>query len=155
MGKTKWLAALCAAGSLLAGMPAAAKSEVQAATQLRQLDMMLMVTSLRCRFGADDFRVDYDAFRKNHAAELKTASLLVLGDMTKRLGRNGAVSAYDRLSTGMANSYGMGHPRLGCAELKQATRSLASARGLHPLADAADGLLSEGAGQRGTMLAQR
>ena len=43
------------------------------AEQLRRLDIMLMVTSLRCRHGADDFRSDYQRFTARHLATLNEA----------------------------------------------------------------------------------
>lgn len=153
MGYARCCAAVLAAGALLAGVPAAAQT-VEAGTKLRHLDMMLMVTSLRCRFGADDFQADYDAFRAHNAEALKEAAVVVLDDMTRRLGRNGAVNEYDRMSTGMANTYGLGHPTLGCADLKQATEALTAAADEAALLAAADQLL-DAAPASPVLLAQR
>lgn len=144
MGYAKWCAAALAAGAMLSAMPAAGQTEVEASTQLRRLDMMLMVTSLRCRFGADNFQASYEAFKRRHAATLRTAAEQSLSDMTRRMGRNGAIQAFDRLSTGMANSYGLGHPTMDCAQLKQAAANLLEIQGRPALVAAANSLLDGG-----------
>jgi hypothetical protein len=113
------------------------------AEKLRRLDIMLMVTGLRCRTGADNFQADYGRFTTNHIAELNAASNSLKADMAKRYGAAGAARALDRLSTTMANQYGNGHPWLGCGQLKQVAQGLAAARGPAPLVEAADQLLGE------------
>lgn len=143
MGYIKTIAAGIAATSLLAGAPAAAETEVEKAQKLRQLDIMLMVTSLRCRFGADDFQADYRDFTARHLGTLNAASRRLRTELSAQYGTRGATRALDRLSTRMANTYGMGHPRLGCGELKQVTRQLAQQQSA-TLAVAADELLADG-----------
>lgn len=44
------------------------------AEQLRRLDIMLMVTSLRCRKTVDDFQADYGDFTQEHLSELNDAA---------------------------------------------------------------------------------
>lgn len=142
MGKFKTLLALAAAGSMIVSVPAAAAGkDVESATTLRRLDMMLMVTSLRCRFGADDFRVEYDAFRVRHMPTLRDAALLVTADLSRKLGQRGATDAFDRMSVAMANHYGTGHPGMSCAELKRATGDLRRLPDSAALLAAADRLL--------------
>lgn len=141
MGYARLLGAAAAATALLAATPLAAQSEVEASTQLRRLDMMLMVTSLRCRFGPDNFQASYDSFRSRHSAALRVAAEQVLGDMTRRMGRKGAIAQFDRMSTGMANAYGNGHPYLDCAELKAVAGELARIEGRTALVAAAADLL--------------
>ncbi|MCZ8171525.1 MAG: hypothetical protein O9272_07275, partial [Brevundimonas sp.] len=67
MGKTKGIAAALAALGLLATTPASAQSASQA-EKLRRLDIMLMVTGLRCRHTADNFQPDYQRFTTKHIA---------------------------------------------------------------------------------------
>lgn len=138
---TTWKAAL-ALGALLAGMPASADTGMSGAEKLRRLDIMLMVTGLRCRTGADDFREDYGRFTTRHIAELNRASDAMKADLARRFGDAGAARALDRLSVTMANAYGQGHPWLTCAELRTVTRGLASMEGTVALEEAADQLLS-------------
>ena len=141
MGKIKGVAAACAAVSLLVSVPAGAYS-INQAEKLRKLDIMLMVTGLRCRTTADNFQPDYGRFATSHLAELNAASNTLKADLAQRYGAAGANRALDRLSTTMANSYGGGHPWLNCAQLRTVARNLATAQGDAPLVAAADQLLS-------------
>ena len=124
--------------SMIVAAPAMAGSMSQA-EKLRRLDIMLMVTGLRCRTGADNFQADYGRFTTNHLGELNAASNALKAEMGGS-GR-GADRALDKLSVTMANTYGQGHPWLDCHQLKQVTRGLADARGSAPLVEAADQLL--------------
>ena len=111
-----------------------------AAAKLRNLDIMLMVTALRCRMGADNFQPDYYDFSAAHQAELNVANGVLRAQFTGG-GATAANRALDKMSTGIANSYGMGHPELGCSELHQITRDLAGTRVGGALLDAADALV--------------
>ena len=142
MGRFKGVAASLAAVSLVFTFPATASAMSQA-EKLRRLDIMLMVTGLRCRKGADNFQADYQRFTANHITELNLAANSLKNEMAGRFGAAGATRALDRLSVTMANAYGQGHPWLDCAELKVAARNLADARGTAVLEAAADQLLSE------------
>ena len=57
MGIVKGVAASLAAAAMLAGVPASANT-LEDAEKLRKLDIMLMVTGLRCRTTADNFQAD-------------------------------------------------------------------------------------------------
>ena len=74
MGFARYVAAALAVAALLAGAPAAAQSDLESAEKLRRLDIMLMVTALRCRFGADNFQPDYEAFSARHLTTLNAAA---------------------------------------------------------------------------------
>jgi len=128
--------------ALLAGSPAGAQARsLENAEKLRRLDIMLMVTALRCRFGADNFQADYDAFATRHLAELNAAARTLTAELARRNGASGARRALDRMSTGIANGYGMGHPDLECGALKRATQELANESDPEALAAAADRLV--------------
>lgn len=122
--------------SLAAASPAVAQSRTSGAEKVRRLDIMLMVTGLRCRNTADAFTTEYGRFTTRHIAELNAASDALRAE-------RGGVRALDRLSTTMANAYGQGHPWLNCAELKEIAADLAEARGSGALENAADVLLSD------------
>lgn len=141
MGFFNKAAAAGAAVAMLASVPASAQDMSQA-EKLRRLDIMLMVTGLRCRTTADNFQADYGRFTTAHIGTLNAASNALKADLAKRHGAAGANRALDRMSVTMANSYGQGHPWLGCAQLKQVTRHLAQAKGQAPLIAAADQLLA-------------
>jgi hypothetical protein len=142
MGIAKRVAAGLAAVSILASVPAsAAPGDPGQAEKLRKLDIMLMVTGLRCRTTPDNFQSDYGRFTTKHIAALNAASAELKGNFARRYGAAGANRALDRMSVQMANEYGQGHPWLTCGQLKQVTRSLVEARGTAPLVEAADQLL--------------
>lgn len=122
--------------SLAAASPAVAQSRTSGAEKVRRLDIMLMVTGLRCRNTADAFTTEYGRFTTRHIVELNAASDALRAE-------RGGVRALDRLSTTMANAYGQGHPWLNCAELKEIAADLAEARGSGALENAADVLLSD------------
>ena len=144
MKNAYFAAAILAATSLVAAAPAQAQScwgtEAVNAAKLRNLDIMLMVTALRCRMGADNFQPDYYDFSAAHQAELNVANGVLRAQFTGG-GATAANRALDKMSTGIANSYGMGHPELGCHELRQITRDLTGSQLGGALLDAADALV--------------
>ncbi|MBS3932000.1 MAG: S-adenosyl-L-homocysteine hydrolase [Sphingomonadales bacterium] len=141
--KIKGVAASLAALGMLVSFPAAAGG-MGSAEKLRKLDIMLMVTGLRCRKTADNFTAEYGRFTTNHIGALNAAAQSLKADYTRQYGPVGANRALDKLSVQMANQYGQGHPWLNCAQLKQVTGTLASMRGVAPLYEAADDLLQTG-----------
>ena len=142
----KRAAASLAVFGLVLSVPAQA-TEGGKAEKLRRLDIMLMVTALRCRNTEDNFQKDFSAFEAAHLGELNAAAGELRRGLVSQYGAVGATRALDRISTGMANQYGQGHPWLGCADLKMVTRSLTLMRGPGALEEAADQLLaSEGSG---------
>ena len=138
----KAVANLAAGAALLATSSAAlAGTTLNTAESIRKLDIMLMVTSLRCRMGADDFQPEYRKFSANHLATLNQASNQLKADLQRKHGGKGAVRALDKLSVSMANQYGQGHPWLQCRELKKIASNLAKERNPAQLALAATNLL--------------
>lgn len=131
-------AAAMAAAVIMTPTTASAASQDE---QVRKLDIMLMVTSLRCRMGVDDFQPQYRKFSANHLSSLNGAARRLEAGLVARHGKKGATRALDRISVGMANEYGQGHPWLGCAELKEITDDLAKSKDSAVLAQAADELL--------------
>lgn len=124
-----------ALAAILASNQGHAQSISNEAEQLRRLDIMLMVTSLRCRHGADDFREQYSAFTARHLATLNEAG--------RTLQRGRGVRSLDTISTIMANRYGTGHPWLNCAQLRGVVQQLAETRDRWQLVAAADELLAD------------
>lgn len=135
------ICAALAVGGMVCAMPASAAGGADA-EKLRRLDIMLMVTALRCRTTPDNFQPEFQKFEAAHLKELNEAARDLRDGLVARNGVVGAERALDRLSTGMANQYGQGHPWMGCAELKVATRILANIRGREALTEAADQLLA-------------
>ncbi|MEO1968253.1 MAG: S-adenosyl-L-homocysteine hydrolase [Sphingomonadaceae bacterium] len=112
------------------------------AEAVRKLDIMLMVTSLRCRTTSDNFQADYRRFSAAHLSDLNLASRTLQARLVHSHGQNGAKRALDKISVGMANEYGQGHPWLNCGQLKQATQALARDKDSSHLASAANELLA-------------
>ncbi len=131
---------------LSAAAPAQAASSLSGAEKLRRLDIMLMVTSLRCRTTADNFQAEYGQFTTMHLGELNQASDQLRADLANRFGSAGSARALDRISTVMANAYGQGHPWLSCRDLKTVASNLARAQGTETLVEAAGQLLGESGG---------
>ena len=145
----RWKGAAMAAAALVTNMAAPAQAAARGeAEQLRRLDIMLMVTGLRCRTTADDFRADFAAFEKAHLPTLNAAAAELRDGLAGSVGPAGAARALDRISTGMANQYGQGHPWLDCAQLKQVTRVLTKVQGRATLVEAADELLAPSEGSK-------
>lgn len=114
---------------------------VAAAQKLRRLDIMLMVTGLRCRNTTEDFQADFQAFEARHMDDLNPAARQLAADYAGRMGAIEAARAVDRLTVQMANQYGNGHPWLGCHDLKGLAQALAGQDGPEVLMQAADAVL--------------
>ncbi|WP_230293024.1 S-adenosyl-L-homocysteine hydrolase [Croceicoccus sp. Ery5] len=144
MGTFGKIAAAASAAAMLVAAPATAatQAEVSQAESLRKLDIMLMVTSLRCRKGAFDFQADYNEFSAKRLPIMKSAYATLKSGHVARLGERGAKREMDKISVGMANQYGLGHPWLECDQLKQVTQDLAHNGGHAELLLAAEHLLA-------------
>lgn len=133
--------ALAAAMIIASVQPAQAcwNSAGQDAVKIKHLNTMLMVTALRCRGGADNFLPQYNRFVTNNSALIGSQNNLIRSHLAGISGARGAENALDRMSIGFANSYGTGHSRMNCSELKQLASDLAEQRqGVATLAAAAD-----------------
>lgn len=137
------IAAAGAAAVLLTPVSAGAVTHQQA-ENIRKLDIMLMVTSLRCRMGKHDFQPQYRKFSANHITALNGAARTLEAGYVKRHGAKGAKRALDRISVQMANEYGQGHPWLECGALKDIASDLAASKNPADLTLAADELLASG-----------
>lgn len=136
------LALVALAIGLVVTNPANAAGTMSDAEKIRRLDIMLMVTGLRCRTTPDNFQADYGRFTTNQLSTLNQANAQLRADLARRYGAAGAKRELDRLSVTMANSYGQGHPWLNCAELKMVARNLSEVRGRAALVEAANQLLT-------------
>lgn len=143
MGLKGFAAALAAAG-MIVSFPAAAGGMGQS-EKVRRLDIMLMVTGLRCRNTPDNFNREYGRFTTNHLGELNAAARDLKAQYNAQYGPGRASDkALDKLSVQMANEYGQGHPWLNCGQLKHVAGTLADMRGMQPLVEAANDLLDDG-----------
>ena len=126
MIQTGKVAALCALALSIIAVPAQAcwTSAEQDAAKVANLNMMMMVTALRCRKGPDDFLADYNRFVKNNNPVIGSQNAAVRSHFARIGGAKSADAAMDKFIIAIANSYGGGHDRLGCGELKMVAQEL-------------------------------
>ncbi len=138
-GRSRLAAAIGMTCAMFMATPSlAAEGDAQ---KLRRMDIMLMVTGLRCRTTADNFIEDYGRFTSSHMTELNEANAELRGELAEDVGEEGAARALDKMSVVMANEYGGGHPWLSCHELREVTQGLALVQGRETLVEAAGQLL--------------
>jgi hypothetical protein len=124
---TRKVAAIAAAMAMIVAQPAQAcwsDHEAQAAS-VANLNMMLMVSALRCRKGADNFLAEYNRFVKSNNATLGAQNALIKTRFTRMNGAQAAEGAMDRFTIGLANSYGGGSATMDCSALKKLASDLA------------------------------
>jgi hypothetical protein len=126
MIRTGKVAVLCALAAMTMASPAQAcwTSAEQDAAKVANLNMMMMVSALRCRKGPDDFLADYNRFVKNNNPVIGSQNAAVRSHFARINGNGHADAAMDKFIIGIANSYGGGHDRLGCGELKMVAQDL-------------------------------
>ena len=111
----------------------------QDAVKITHLNMMLLVTALRCRGGANNFLPEYNRFVVNNSQLLGNQGKLIKTHFSATYGVSSAEGALDRMSIGFANSYGTGHQNMDCLQLKVLAGQLADEEfGTATLARAAD-----------------
>ncbi len=124
----KKFAAASAALGMFAAQPAQAcwsDQEAQAAS-VANLNMMMMVTALRCRKGENNFLAEYNRFVKSNNAALGAQNAIIKARFARQNGVKAAEGAMDQFTIGLANHYGMGHEAMGCRELKDLAADLSS-----------------------------
>lgn len=147
-GLKRFFAGFVVGSAMLATVPANAETALGEEQALRTFDIMLMVTALRCRTGADDFQADYYRFAARHIGTLNRAGATLRADFASTMGPRSADRALDRMGVRIANSYGDGHPWMGCAQLGQLARELAVTTDPAALASAAHYALAAAPVQR-------
>lgn len=140
----KWAQALVGAAFLAGALsaPAKANDRFEEAHSLRSLDIMLMVTSLRCRGGPHDFQSDYHQFSAAQMPHLTAASRTLKRTFEASYGEQNPARALDRMGVKIANAYGGGHPWMNCAQLGKAVRDLSQSADATSLVTHARTLLS-------------
>ncbi len=128
---TKFLASALALSSMIIATAAEAECwtpEAAEAAQVRDLETMLMVASLRCRTSGDDFITDYNGFVIAGRASLTQAN----DQLRRHFASLGGLNAYDSYVTGIANKYGAGSDGLSCRDMKSIVSAASSAGGSLP-----------------------
>ena len=114
------------------------------AAQMRDLDTLLMVQTLRCRINNIDFSNDYNRFVRDKRAVLAAANQQIRGQFAQSVGQARALGAYDDFMTKIANGYGAGTKGMDCSDYAKLARAAAQA----PATRAAIVELAEKAGSR-------
>lgn len=111
--------------SVVAGALAASSAQANcwtpkavAAAQIRELDAMLMVSALRCRFTHPQVLARYNAFVVAERPTLQLVNAELKAHFAQQVGTRGALDAYDRFSTQLANKYGAGVDGLACDDME-------------------------------------
>jgi hypothetical protein len=127
----KVMKAALALGLALLALPAQAATcwsdNAYQAAQLKDLDIMLMVATLRCRISDLDFSADYNRFVKAKREILADANNDLRGQFAQLVGDAGALGAYDDYATKIANGYGGGAKGMRCIDFAALTRAAADA----------------------------
>lgn len=120
MDQKRKTAALLALAAMGVAQPAQAcwTSIEHDAAKVANLNMMMMVSALRCRKGPDDFLPDYNRFVKHNNPVLGAQNATVRSHFARVDGARVADAQMDRFIIGLANSYGGGTDSKGCGQLK-------------------------------------
>lgn len=119
----KFVTAVIAAAMPLAPATAATcwKQTAVEAAQIRDFEMMLMVSALRCRATGNDFLASYNRFIRDKREVLTQVNDELREHFRSVAGPVGALGAYDNYVTGLANIYGAGADGLACRDLQSIT----------------------------------
>lgn len=113
-------AGVLACAAILAASPAQAgcwNASEAAAAKVRDLDTMLMVSALRCRFSDVSVMERYNAFVVQDRAALVQVNDTLRAHFAPGLSAKEALNAYDNYVTAVANAYGAGAEGMSCADL--------------------------------------
>ena len=117
--------------SALIAAPAQAscwKADQVAAAKVRDLETMLMVSSLRCRGNGGTMLSRYNKFVVQSRAALTLVNDTLRAHFAESVGQGRALNAYDGYVTRIANRYGAGAEGLSCNDLSSITDAAVSER---------------------------
>lgn len=117
------------------------KTTAVEAAQIRDFEMMLMVSALRCRATGNNFLASYNRFIREKRETLTQVNDELREHFRSVAGPVGALGAYDNYVTALANVYGAGADGLACRDLQSITDAANALPATRPalleLADAA------------------
>lgn len=122
-------AALLLAASMVATPAQACWTNVeQDAARIANMNQMLMVSALRCRFGSDNFLGDYNRFVRQNNDLLASQHKIIQARYARTMGDKAAFEELDRLMIALSNYYGGGNGNPDCAKLAKLSAELARGR---------------------------
>lgn len=111
-----------ALASVAIGQPAMAANcwhrAVTEAAQVKQFDIMLMVSTIRCFRKGVDFSADYNQFVRTKRSVLRAVGDEMIRHLNGSMGGKAAAMAYDRMSVVMANRFGDGVDGYECEDIR-------------------------------------
>lgn len=96
----------------------------QDAARIANMNQMLMVSALRCRFGNDNFLSDYNRFIRNNNDVLASQHAIIKARYARTMGEKAAFAELDRFMIALSNYYGGGHGDPDCAKLEKLSGEL-------------------------------
>ncbi|MBK6706115.1 MAG: hypothetical protein IPG54_00950 [Sphingomonadales bacterium] len=100
----------------------------QDAARIANMNQMLMVSALRCRFGKDNFLSDYNRFVRNNNDVLASQHAIIKARYARTMGQKAAFAELDRFMIALANYYGGGHGDPDCGKLEKLSGELSNGR---------------------------
>lgn len=119
------------AAAMLASGPATAacwSNNAVEAAYVRDLDVGLMVATLRCRTQGVEMTADYNKFVRDKRAVLIAANDDLRAHFAQGSNSKAALDALDRYATSLANSHGAGSAQLDCSDYQTLVRAAVSAK---------------------------
>jgi hypothetical protein len=115
--------------SLLASPAQACWTNVeQDAARIANLNQMMMVSALRCRFGKHNFLADYNRFIRNNNDVLASQHRVIQDHYAKTSGSKASFAELDKFMIGLSNYYGGGHGNPDCGALEKLSHHLSKGR---------------------------
>lgn len=111
----------------------------QDAARIANMNQMLMVSALRCRFGDHNFLDSYNRFVRTNNAVIASQHEVIKSRYARVAGSKAAFGELDKFMIGLANHYGGGNGAPDCGKLELLSAQLAKSRqDIATLADIAD-----------------
>lgn len=101
-------------------------SAEQDAARIANMNQMLMVSALRCRFGEHNFLESYNRFVRTNNAVIASQHELIKARYARVAGSRAAFGELDKFMIGLANHYGGGNGAPDCSKLEQLSGRLAT-----------------------------
>lgn len=131
----------------------------QDAARIANMNQMLMVSALRCRFGNDNFLSDYNRFVRHNNDVLASQHNIIKARYARTVGNKAAFAELDRFMIALSNYYGGGHGDPDCAKLEKLSHELSRGKqevgALARLADEVVGVPRQAAQSCGVTIASR
>ncbi|CAN1519773.1 hypothetical protein MCEREM21A_01058 [Sphingomonadaceae bacterium] len=96
----------------------------QDAARIANMNQMLMVSALRCRFGSDNFLSDYNRFVRQNNDLLASQHNIIKARYARTMGEKAAFEELDRFMIALSNYYGGGNGSPDCAKLAKLSNEL-------------------------------